>query len=335
MPFRDVIGHERPKQLLQAALTHDRVAHAYLFYGEDRIGKRLTAIRFAQAVNCDDGAAAARGDSCGVCRSCKQIEARTHPDALLIEPDPEQANPQIKIERVRDLESQIIYRPLIGRYKTILIDEADRMTIGAANALLKTLEEPPGHSLFVLVTARPYAMPATIRSRCQALRFVAPARTQVEAALIVQREIPPADARFLAMVTQGRLGEALAADVTALRAIHADYRALTSRAALTSPATILASAEALAKGDRGPEALDWLARWLRDVLLVQVGAEPDFLIDLERLAELKEAAKAIDATALLDLLAEIEALERGAGRNLNPQIALESLLLRIREAVAS
>src|SRR5581483_6067536 len=199
--------------------------------------------------------------------------------------------------------SQIIYRPLIGRYKTILIDEADRMTIGAANALLKTLEEPPGHSLFVLVTARPYAMPATIRSRCQALRFVAPARTQVEAALIVQREIPPADARFLAMVTQGRLGEALAADVTALRAIHADYRA-----ALTSPATILASAEALAKGDRGPEALDWLARWLRDVLLVQVGAEPDFLIDLERLAELKEAAKAIDATALLDLLAEIEAL---------------------------
>ena len=107
------------------------------------IGKRLTAIRLAQALNCEQPPEAEALDSCGHCRSCRQIDARTHPDFFVIEPDPEQATPQIKIEQVREIEQQFIYRPLIGERKICLIDDADRMTIGAANALLKTLEEPP------------------------------------------------------------------------------------------------------------------------------------------------------------------------------------------------
>ena len=130
--FKDIVGHEGPKAILQAAMRNDRIAHAYLFHGEDRIGKRLTAVRFGQALNCD--ASALDADACGSCQSCRQIEAATHPDFVLIEPDQELANPQIKIEQIRHLEQHIIYRPLIGRFKIVLIDEADRMTIGAANA---------------------------------------------------------------------------------------------------------------------------------------------------------------------------------------------------------
>ena len=92
MPFRDCIGHQQSIGLLQSAVTHERLAHAYLFHGEEAIGKRLTAIRLAQALNCERPPEAEGLDSCGICRSCQQIEARTHPDFFVIEPDPEQAD---------------------------------------------------------------------------------------------------------------------------------------------------------------------------------------------------------------------------------------------------
>ncbi|MEQ1847696.1 MAG: DNA polymerase III subunit delta', partial [Nitrospira sp.] len=150
MPFADITGHEQPISLLQATVCNGRLAHAYLFYGEARIGKLMTAVRLAQALNCEQLAQTEAQDSCGRCRSCLQIAARTHPDYFVIEPDPKAATPQIKIEQVREIEQQFVYRPLIGERKICLIDDADRLTIGAANALLKTLEEPPGDSLFIL-----------------------------------------------------------------------------------------------------------------------------------------------------------------------------------------
>ena len=331
MPFSDVIGHERSKTLLQTALSHDRVAHAYLFHGERGIGKRLTAIRFAQTVNCETVSAAAP-DACGACRSCKQIEARIHPDFLIIEPDAAQANPQIKIEQILDIEQQVIYRPLIGSRKICVIDDADRLTIGAANALLKTLEEPPAHSLFVLVTSRPFALPATIRSRCQSLRFIVPARTQVEAALILRREIPPADARFLAVLCEGRIGEALQTDLRGVRDMQQEFGQLVAPPMLQSASSLLAAAETLAKREQSAEALTWLGRWLRDLLLVRVGADSDSILNVEQQPALQTAADRIPVDVLLELLSEIESLEQQANRNLNLQLALESILLRLREA---
>lgn len=335
MPFRDIIGHERPKAILQTALRHDRIAHAYLFHGDEGIGKQLVALRFAQAINCESGDMPDGPDACGACRSCMQIEARTHPDFLALEPDPELANPQIKIEQIRDLEHQIAYKPLVGRKKIFLINDADRMTIGAANALLKTLEEPPDHSILLLVSGRPSALPATVRSRCQALRFAPPARTQVEAALILRREIPPADARLLAAASQSRLGAALTMDLAATRAVQDELCALASPPTLRSASAILTAAEALHKSDQGPEVLDWLSLWIRDLLLVCVGADPDHLIHADRLAELKTAVRGARADQLAGLLDEIDALQRSAGRNLNTQMALETVLLRLREALGA
>ncbi|MGH7261674.1 MAG: DNA polymerase III subunit delta' [Nitrospiraceae bacterium] len=332
MPFSDIIGHERPKAILQTTLRHDRVAHAYLFHGDDGIGKKLLALRFAQAINCESGDGL---DACGACRSCRQIETRTHPDFLVIEPDRELANPQIKIEQIRELEHQIVYQPLVALKKIFLLDDADRMTLGAANALLKTLEEPPAHSVLLLVSSRPSALPATVRSRCQSLRFAPPARTQVEAALIRTREIPPADARLLAAASQSRLGAALTMDPAETRTKQDELSALVSPQTLRSVAAILTAAEALHKSDRGPEVLDWLAQWIRDLLLVCVGADPDHLIHADRLPALKTAARSARTDRLAGLLDEIDALQRSAGRNLNLQMALETVLLRLREATLS
>ena len=333
MPFRDCIGHQQSIGLLQSAVTHERLAHAYLFHGEEAIGKRLTAIRLAQALNCERPPEPESLDSCGECRSCQQIDARTHPDFFVIEPDPEQATQQIKIEQVREIEHQIMYRPLIGERKICLIDDADRMTIGAANALLKTLEEPPAHSLFLVISSRPSALPATIRSRCQALRFTTPARTQVEAALILKREISPADARFLAIVSEGRLGEALTADVKDTRARQQELVDLVRPQSLQSIGAILSSAEAMAKADRAQDILAWLARWIRDLVLIQVEGDRDQILNLDDLSTLEAYARQANTDALLNLLREIELTEQRATRHLNLHMALEMILLRLRDAV--
>ncbi len=331
MPFRDITGHERPIEILKAALSHQRLAHAYLFHGEAGIGKFLTATRLAQALHCEHPD---HSDSCGVCRSCRQVATRTHPDYVVIEPDRELATPQIKIEQVRDIEQQFIYRPLMGERKIGLIDQADCLTIGAANALLKTLEEPPGHGLFILITNRPHALPITIRSRCQSLRFTTPARTQVEAALILKREIPPADARFLALVTDGRIGEALTMDLADVRARQQECLALVAPATLQSTTAILSAAESLAKADRGVEILSWLTRWIRDLVLVHVEGDRDQILHLDRLAQLQRYAEQADLGLLLDLLRDIERTEQQATRHLNLHMALETSLLRLRDALA-
>ena len=331
MPFQDLIGHDGPKAILKASILHDRIAHAYLFHGEDGIGKRLTAVRFAQAVNCETEYGAGGPDACGACRSCHQIEAHTHPDYFFIEPDREQTNQQIKIERVRELEQQIIYRPLVGRRKICLIDDADRFTQGAANALLKTLEEPTAHSLFLLITSRPASLPATVRSRCQSIRFVPPPRPLVEAALTAHG-IAPDDARLLALMTDGRIGHAIKTDLAALRTQRDEFFNLINPRTLRSPAALLSAAEALHKSDRAEAALEWIGRWARDLLLLHVGADPEQLLNRDRLADLKEAAKSTRPDLLLDMLEDLEAVERGATRNLNLQMALENILLRLRDA---
>ena len=334
MPFADITGHEQPISLLRAALCNGRLAHAYLFYGEPKIGKLMTAVRLVQFLNCEQPLQTETQDSCGRCRSCLQIAARTHPDYVVIEPDPKAATPQIKIDQVREIEQQFVYRPLVGERKICLIDDADRLTIGAANALLKTLEEPPGQSLFILVTSRLHALPITIRSRCQALRFTTPARMQVEAALILKRELPPADARFLAVFADGRIGEALTANVAEVRAQQQECLTLVKVERLTSSAAILSASESLAKTDRGEETLAWLARWIRDLVIVMVDGDQDQILHLDQLADLRRYAQRADIDSLLTLLNDIERTEQQATRHVNLQMALETTFLRLREALA-
>ncbi|MDF0668126.1 MAG: DNA polymerase III subunit delta' [Nitrospira sp.] len=333
MPFTDITGHEQPISLLQASLRNGRLAHAYLFYGEARVGKLMTAVRLAQTLNCEQPAQTEAQDSCGHCRCCLQIAARTHPDYFVIEPDPKATTPQIKIEQVREIEHQFVYRPLVGERKICLIDDADRLTIGAANALLKTLEEPPGHTLFILITSRLHALPITVRSRCQALRFTTPARTQVEAALIVKRELPPADARFLAVFADGRIGEALTANMADVRARQQECLTLVKPESLKSSATILAASESFAKTDRGAETLAWLARWIRDLVIVIVDGDQDQILHLDQLTDLRRYAQRADIDALLTLLNDIERTEQQATRHLNVQMALETTFFRLREAL--
>jgi DNA polymerase-3 subunit delta' len=152
----------------------------------------------------------------------------------------------------------------------------------------------------------------------------------VEAAVILKRELPPADAHFLAVLSDGQLGRALECDLEQARNSQKEFAAIFSSKGLQSYATVLAAAEALSKEERGPEAFDWLLRWLRDVLLVAVGAGSDHVLNLDQKAGMQALAERIDIDELLDLINDLEKLERQAHRNLNVQMALETILLRVR-----
>lgn len=329
MPFDTIIGHERPKRFLQAALRSQRLAHALLFRGEERIGKLLTARVLAQAVNCEATPPPDPPDACGTCRSCHQIETGAHPDVTILTA----TSGKGETDQTREIESRFIYRPLIGRRKIVILDDADLLRREAANALLKTIEEPPPDSLIILVSSRPEALLPTIRSRCQEIRFAPLAPAQVEAAVRRHRRLPEHDARFLAVISGGRLGLALEAVPEALRAERAEFLRLVSPDSVVSTGALMAACEAVAKSDQAEAAFGWLATWFRDLVLVKVGGDRARLVNADCLPQLEPLAARLPVETMVDLAAYVESMTRGLDRNLNKQFLLEGLLLRLRVAL--
>ncbi len=164
MSFKKVIGQQQAVAQLTAMTRTDNIPAALLLTGMEGIGKCFTAFQLAQVVNCRQ---APPDDACGVCPDCRQIARRVHPDVLLVEAEKN----QIKIDQIRELHHYLGFAPLSGRFKVVIINDAHLLNTAAANALLKTLEEPPGQTLFVLVTHRQQLLLPTILSRCISLSF--------------------------------------------------------------------------------------------------------------------------------------------------------------------
>jgi len=206
MPFRDVIGHRRLVDLLARAVSRASLPPSLIFAGPDGVGKRFVAAATAQALNCPNITAGSdRADACGTCSSCTRIARGMHPDVLIVEPGD---NGNIKIEQVRDVVDRAGYRPFEGKRRVVIIDEADALMPQAQNALLKTLEEPPPSSVFLLITARPDALLLTVLSRCPRLRFRPLDAGDVAAAMIRSGRKEP-EARAAAVLADGSIGRAL------------------------------------------------------------------------------------------------------------------------------
>ena len=329
MLFDAIIGHTQPKRFIQAALGSGRLAHALLFHGEDRIGKRLTARVLAQAINCEAESRSTPPDACGVCRSCHQIEAGSHPDVTMLSA----TSGKGETEQIREIESRFIYRPLIGAQKIVILDNADLLRQEAANSLLKTIEEPPPDSLIILITARPASLLPTIRSRCQEVRFAPLAVAQVEEALCRRRGLAKPDAQFLAMLSGGRLGFALEADAKAFRAQQTAFLQLVSPEILKSIGGLLNVCESTIKSEQPEQVFGWVAAWFRDLAIVKIGGNRQRLINQDQAAELDRLAARLSLEKILDLAEFVESMERGLERNLNNQLMLEGLLLRLRAAL--
>jgi DNA polymerase-3 subunit delta' len=297
----------------------ERVPHALLFSGAPGLGKRQLAEAFAQAALCEQPQS--DGLSCGQCHACRLFAAGTHPDYAVIEP--ESAGKAIRIDAVRSLIDFLNLTRSFGQYKVAIVEPADALNVHAANALLKTLEEPPEGVLLMLVTSLPSALPATVRSRCQVLGFGVPQIAEARKWLAPQ----------LGEGSEIALALAGGAPLAALG--HADEERLGRRggwtAALAKARFDPAALSAEMAGADYAQALDVCAAWLRDLARVGVGApvreNPD------RAGDLRSLGERVDLQGVFACLEQALRLRRLLNSGLNAQLQLEELLMCYQTAL--
>ncbi len=190
-------------RLLQNVIRRNRVPNGLLFWGPSGVGKRLAALEFAKSLNCG----AQSGDACGACLSCRKIADGNHPDVKVIVPAGRARI--ISVEAVNFMNDLSMYRPFEGAWRVFILLDADRMGIPAQNHFLKTLEEPPSKTLFILITEYPRLLLPTIRSRCQQIRFGALRPATVVELLRRTHDLPAATAQAIAAVAQGQMSRAI------------------------------------------------------------------------------------------------------------------------------
>lgn len=309
---------------LKSQIGQGRLPHALLICGVPGLGKAAFALALAKAVLCERPTA--EGYACGGCRSCALYVAGTHPDRMLVQP--ESPEKPIRIDAVRELIDFLTLSPSLHGRRVVVVQPADALNVFAANSLLKTLEEPAPSALLILVSDRPASLPATVRSRCQLLRFGAPDTAEAHAWL------------------HGRLGDDARATIALaraggapLRALElADETALAGRTRLIGALSRLASgqtdagslADELADGLGGP-LLDMFVAWLRDLIRVGTGASAREYPDYQR--ELLARREGLDLARLFECLDQAMRLRASLGNGLNAALQFEALLIRYRAAL--
>ncbi len=323
------LGQERAIRLFQNSLAGDRLAHAYLLVGPPRVGKMSLCLEMAQALNC-----VGDGPPCGTCHSCRHIASGTHPDVLLVSPvhDPKagRLRTEIGIDQIRGIEALACLLPFEGRYKVFIFDGAERLSLEAANAFLKTLEEPLPSVVFLLTTSREGLLPATLLSRCQRLEIRPLGLGEVEEALVRESGLERERARLLAHVSQGCLGLALDQDFLGFRAEALEQVQRLLGAGLEERFRMV---EGLAsRWERDREGVFELLRlwqgWLRDLLLVVAGL-PEGMVSLDYEEALKRQARSLGLAQLRQGIKDLAAIREALEKNASPRLALEVLMLKL------
>ncbi len=342
--FRDILGQERALNYLKAALSRGRLAHAYLFLGPEGVGKESVARALAGALNCAEPQE--DGDACGYCPSCRRLAAGTHPDFVVIRPTSKERPPKIVIDQIREFRRLTAYPPVAGGWRVTLIKPGEDMRDDSANALLKTLEEPPPQNLLILTAGVEADLFPTVVSRCQKLAFM-PLPYPLITQELIRRDLSPSQAALLAALSGGSLGRALAMEPEELlrqrQQVLADLAALSQGNATTA----LDWAQGLArkekkdedgKKDKGGEKkggdIDTFIMlsqlWYRDLLLMAHGAPERLLAHQDRLADLENEAAQNQKSAWLAKLAALNTAQRHLRANLNPELTLDLLGFRLQ-----
>jgi DNA polymerase III subunit delta' len=333
VPFRDIAGHGHLLELLGAAVQRASLPPSLIFAGPDGIGKRLTATALAQLLNCPTPVAGGR-DACGLCASCTRIARLVHADVLVVEPGDTGV---IKVDAVRQAIERTAYRPFEGRRRVVIVDQADALLVEAQNALLKTLEEPPAASTFVLVTSRPDVLLPTVRSRCQRLRFGRLAPADVARVLIRDEGFAEAEAHAAASVGDGSVAAALeSASEGSGEAREAAANLLEAAAGPADPRRRLDGAKRLAGGSRSGGERDELARrlravsaLLRDVGAIHARADESCLANSDQIDLLRGLASAYDAEQTVRAFAAVDRAIEALGRNASPKIVADWIALQL------
>ncbi|MGN6362281.1 MAG: DNA polymerase III subunit delta' [Thermomicrobiales bacterium] len=344
-----LLGQERPVALLQGAIARDGVSHAYLFVGAAQSGRATLARAFAQTLNCETAPTSGGPPlaPCGLCRSCRKIERGLHPDVRVVGLATQEAtsaknrreskNTSLSIDTIRDLCADLSLRPLEGRWRVAIVEDAETMREDAANAFLKTLEEPPPFAVLILLMPDAGATLTTIRSRCQVIETQPVSREALAQTLTARYNVSPAQARTLAALARGRVGWAIAAsaqpDFFAGRQAAFD----TMLGLLQGPAYDFFPAvdhwvDQFKRGRRDEVFADldaWLGLW-RDLLLMRSGCA-DLILNVDYADQLQAQAARYTLDRLRDAIAATRDGVRWLDENVAPRTALEAMVLRWQE----
>jgi DNA polymerase-3 subunit delta' len=336
MPFRTLAGHRRIRALLGRAVAQDTVPPSLILAGPRGVGKRRAAQALAEVLNCAAPVTDEAGvDACGTCAQCRRIGRGTHPDVIVIEPGDTGA---IKIEQVRDVIDRAAYRPFEGRRRVVIIDDADAMASSPQSALLKTLEEPPSASVFLLISSTPDALLATVRSRCPRLRFGPLSASEVAGVLVRDHGYAEAEARAVAAGADGSVGQALtASSVDVVGARNAAEQLLVRITKLSDPGSRLALVKDLAGGKGAPAAdrtalaacLTALLSLLRDVSVLASRADRRVLAHADLEADLARLTAGWGSSRILRAFAAVDRALYALDRNAGAKVVADWLVLRL------
>ncbi|MGC8873506.1 MAG: DNA polymerase III subunit delta' [Chloroflexia bacterium] len=326
-----VIGHRWAVDLLTRQLRQGCIGHAYLFTGPPGVGRGTLARWLAQALLCLN----APQVPCGTCPACARVANGTHPDLRLLSLETQGGRRTLGIDAVRELRATMAERPFAGTRKVYLIEDAETMTPEAANALLKTLEEPPPFAVLLLVALSDHLLLPTIVSRCQHLPLRPLGREEVRRALVARWGATEEQAEFLAALSRGRLGWAVRAlQDEAVLARREEELGTVERLLEVGLLDRFAFAEAQERRwKRGEQeaVLDLLEQWegwWRDLFLAGQGCE-ELVVNRDRLEQLRAFSRRLAAGTVLSFLQALRAARQRLQEQVNPRLVLEDLLLRL------
>lgn len=325
--FQDIIGHEQIINHLKSAVKLNKVSHAYIFNGEKGSGKKTVANAFAKMLQCEG-----EGDKpCGNCRSCRQAENSNHPDIIRI--IHEKPN-TISIDDIREqLIGDIQIKPYQSRYKIYIVPDAEKMTVQAQNALLKTIEEPPAYAVILFLTTNASSFLPTILSRCVMLNMKPVPDEEVRHYLMEHVEVPDYQADIAVAFAQGNIGKAVQ---LATSEYFNEIKTSAIHLLKNIPKYDISDINAAVKsiGDYKVDIqdyLDILAVWYRDVLYFKATKDPNGLIFKDQIQAIREQTHNGSYEGMEKILESLKKAKERLNANVNFDLTMELLFLTIKE----
>ena len=324
--FEEILGNEMVKDHFKKAIQNHKISHAYILTGEAGMGRKSIANAFAMTLLCEKGGS----EPCMTCHSCKQVMSGNHPDLIYVK---HEKPASIGVDDVREqINDTIMIRPYSSYYKIYIVDEAEKMTVQAQNALLKTIEEPPSYAVIILITTNQEAFLPTILSRCVQMKLKPLKDFTIKSYLTENLHIPEKDADICAAFARGNLGKAIhLASSDEFKELFQKVMVLVKNVGTMDISMLLDCIREMKEQnfDIG-EVLDLMQLWYRDVLMFKVTKDMNLLIFKDEYKMINETGEKVDYAGLEAILAAIDTARIRLNANVNMELAMELLLLTMK-----
>lgn len=324
--FEEILGNEMVKDHFKKAIANHKISHAYILTGEAGMGRKSIANAFAMTLLCEKGGS----EPCMTCHSCKQVMSGNHPDLIYVK---HEKPGSIGVDDVREqINDTIMIRPYSSYYKIYIVDDAEKMTVQAQNALLKTIEEPPSYAVIILITTNQEAFLPTILSRCVQMKLKPLKDFTIKSYLTQNLHIPEKDADICAAFARGNLGKAIhLASSDEFKELFQKVMVLVKNVKTMDISMLLDCIREMKEQnfDIG-EVLDLMQLWYRDVLMFKVTKDMNLLIFKDEYKMINETGEKVDYAGLEAILAAIDTARTRLNANVNMELAMELLLLTMK-----